>query len=362
MASSNSPIPNRCMPVAEWPPTDRIAWQEAFRPGTPFKPGGPAARWAPTTSALIENGYGRFLTWLQWHDMLDFMLSPGERVIADRVAKYVADLGTSVSSFSVYTRVQQLGNAMRAMAPSADWRWLLRGADRLRACAVSVRDKRARLQSPDRLVALGMTLMTAADAAVDELPVMRAKIYRDGLMIALLAQRPVRARNFGSITRGEHLLEDDDLWWLIFTDTKTKRTLEMTFPSELIANLEHYILVYRPVLIARGHGRGRPATAALWISSHGTAMGTSAIAHQIRARTRTAFGTAVNPHCFRDCAATSIAINRPEHVRAIPDILGHADLTTSERHYNLAGSLDAGRRHHATLAALRRRSKFQAPK
>jgi integrase/recombinase XerD len=64
---------------------------------------------------------------------------------------------------------------------------------------------------------------------------------------------------------------------------------------------------------------------------------------------------AINPHLFRDCAATTIAIHDPEHVQIIAAILGHSSMTTSERHYIQASSLEAGRRYHAVLAESRRK-------
>ena len=96
---------------------------------------------------------------------------------------------------------------------------------------------------------------------------------------------------------------------------------------------------------------------ALWTSTRGTHMGDAAITHQVRARTKAAFGAPISPHLFRDCAATEIAISAPEHVQMIRPILGHTTLATSERHYNLAGSLEAGRRYSQTITALRRKTK-----
>ena len=63
----------------------------------------------------------------------------------------------------------------------------------------------------------------------------------------------------------------------------------------------------------------------------------------------------MTPHLFRDAAATSIAIHDSEHVTNIMPVLGHATLTTSERHYNQAQGLEAGRRYHGTPAAIRAR-------
>jgi integrase len=82
-------------------------------------------------------------------------------------------------------------------------------------------------------------------------------------------------------------------------------------------------------------------------------MGQSAISHQVRQRTGAAFGAALSPHLFRDCAATEIAISDPDHARNIALILGPATQATSEHHYNQAQALQAGRRYHATLETIR---------
>ena len=60
---------------------------------------------------------------------------------------------------------------------------------------------------------------------------------------------------------------------------------------------------------------------------------------------------------FRDAAATAIAIFDPEHVLIIKAILGHATIATSEKHYNLARGLEAGRRYYQTIGGLRRRGR-----
>ena len=83
-------------------------------------------------------------------------------------------------------------------------------------------------------------------------------------------------------------------------------------------------------------------------------MSAANVTHQVRERTRAAFGQHISPHMFRDCCATTLAIAAPEKLQLVLPILGHASLATSERHYNQAGSLEAGRRHQQTIEALRR--------
>ena len=81
-------------------------------------------------------------------------------------------------------------------------------------------------------------------------------------------------------------------------------------------------------------------------------MGEAALYQQIVLRTGEAFGTPLNPHRFRHSAATSLALASPEAVRAGAVILGHATFATTERHYNLARAIDAGRRYQDVLEGL----------
>ena len=82
-------------------------------------------------------------------------------------------------------------------------------------------------------------------------------------------------------------------------------------------------------------------------------MTAKAIHKMICRITQAAFGRPVNPHLFRDCAATSIALEDPEHVRMAATILGHASFATTERHYNQARSVEAARHFQGVIGNLR---------
>ena len=84
-------------------------------------------------------------------------------------------------------------------------------------------------------------------------------------------------------------------------------------------------------------------------------MSDRAIYSLITKHTCAAFGRAVNPHLFRDCTATSIAIDLPAYADITRQILGHATMETSRQHYNHAGTADASQRMQAVIAKLRRR-------
>ena len=82
-------------------------------------------------------------------------------------------------------------------------------------------------------------------------------------------------------------------------------------------------------------------------------MTMQAVYDRVVARTEAAFGKAINPHCFRDIAATTIADVDPEHVRIAAQILGHRSFATTERHYIHAKMMAATRRHQQHILRLR---------
>ena len=202
-----------------------------------------------------------------------------------------------------------------------------------------------------------MELMARADSVADLTPLQRAVLFRDGLMIALLAYRPVRISNFAGIAIGRQLVRQGSGYWLRFeaAETKTRRPLQAAIPAAVLPGLARYLDHHRVVLLT-GANRRLPANIdALWVSETATPMKAISIHKRFRRHTKAAFGVAVSPHLFRDSAATAIATEGPQHVRAIMPILGHARLSTSETHYNQANSLDASRRHIRVVADLKRR-------
>ena len=214
--------------------------------------------------------------------------------------------------------------------------------------------KRARLRFSRELFDLGTRLMAVAESSPSTAR-QRAVDYRDGLMIALLAARPLRRRNFVRLELGRHLVHDQGSWRLQVPgeETKTGRPIALPFPTALAPALERYLAVHRPVLAALRGRWHQPAGTALWLSAHGSPITEMTFYDRIRQLTAAAFGAAVNPHLFRDAAATSLAIQDPAQVRIAAQILGHASFATTERYYNLARSLDAGQAWLATLDQLR---------
>ena len=365
----------RCRPPSLWPAADRLAWDAALQPGDVLDPGGPASRWAPLTRSGAARAYGRWLTWLDGTGQLEPGASFADQVTPERVRDFVGALQPVNAPMTVLHRIESLARAAGALAPDRNWAWLWAEAGWLQRTAVSVRLKHPRLVGADELFAFGCELMAEAEDRPEGsragAPWRRAVGYRDGLMVALLAARPLRLKNFAAIEIGRHLVVHGTGYRLQVprAEMKGRRPLrqhgaelvEQPVPEALTPYLERYLVHHRPRLCERGAPQVAYASVddepcrALWVGQSGVALSPVTLYARIVELTEKRFGQSVNPHLFRDCAATSIATMDPEHVRITMTVLGHTKLATSERYYNHARSFEAARLHQANIMALRRR-------
>lgn len=344
----------RCMPLRDWPTRDRALWEAALVPGDILDPGGDASEWRPHTRRAAASAYGRYLTWLAATGQLRPEAEPQTRLTRARVAAFVAALETMNNAQTVHGRLSTLELFVRATMPTLDRSFLRDFRSRLWP-RVKASRKAPRIRHVVELVDLGRSLMTDADGPGELVWRQHATQYRDGLIIALMALRPLRLSNFTNLVVGRDMVRRDKGWWLqiVAADAKNRRPIEVPFPDFLEPYLDRYLAHYRPLLKAR---RGRwhaDAGQRLWLSSDGSALKERQVYARIIAQTQRAFGVATNPHLFRDCAATTIAIDDPEHVRIAAQILGHATFTTTERHYRMSRSAEAARSYQRALQKLR---------
>jgi integrase len=339
----------RAVPIAAWPAADRVAWNRAFRVGDLFDDAGPAAHWRPATRALVAGAYGHWLGFLLATGRLEPTAEPPP-VRHDAIEAYVAALLTANRRNTVIIRLVGLLAALRVMRPGVDLAWLGGVLSRIRAQKAPGKPKLARMQSADRLFRLGFEIMGEAEALAAAWPCRWITRYRDGLLIAVLAARPLRLASLASLRLGRSVIRSDDGWWLRVTgeSTKTGARYEAPLPTRLTEAMDRYTDDLRPRLLA-----GRTDDH-LWIQKDGRPMRPDAIYTHVTLLTRRCLGVAVNPHLFRDCAATSIAVLDPGHVHIAARVLGHATLATTEKHYNQAQALEASRAHAAAIRAIRR--------
>lgn len=344
-----------CLGIGAWPAQDRRLWQAACAPADLLEVGaGTRADRRSASNRKAEKGYGRWLTYLTLHATTCLTLPPADRITPQRVKEYVADLqGLNNGTATILARLQELCEAAKVMGSDRDWRFINAIASRIRARHVPVRGKQ-NLKLSNELFDLGCSLMAQASSQSGW---RRAVLYRNGLLIAFLALVPLRRRNITSLRLDRNLVQLNSRWSISIdtNESKTHAPIELDLPELLIGPLQEYLREHRPLLVRRTGRWHRNASDALWVSTHGSPMTQMAIYDVVRTHTRAAFGTAINPHLFRDAAATTLAISAPQRVRSAAPLLGHRTFSTTERHYIQAMGLDAHRRF-VDAVHLRRKS------
>ena len=344
--------------LQNWPAIDQALWAEAFRVVDVLDEPGPASGWVAGTRLTTAKSYGRWLGWLDASDALDAGAQPLVRVTQARVAAYVAELKKSLAPLSIWSYVQGLAMALTALQPEADLDWLWQIVNMLKRGAPPVKRKRDRIVPARDLFEFGLEHMAAAPPA-DTL--MAAVQFRDGLMIAMLAARPIRIRNLQMMEFGKHLVRSGDIYWLRFAshETKTHMPISLALPKALTEAIDIYATIHRPLLLAMHVNAQLPlpkgdGNQGVWISRWGNQMCAPGLHERVTAVTKKRFGHSINPHLFRDCAATSIALGDKQHIHVTMGLLGHSSPVTSERYYNHALTREAANTHQRVIAKLRR--------
>ena len=170
--------------------------------------------------------------------------------------------------------------------------------------------------------------------------VARAKVVRDGLMIALLAFCPNRQKNFATLEIGKTFEKIGNSWWIVLDRrrTKTHRPDERRVADILTPHIDRYLKQWRPILLG-----AKATTNALWISSTtGQPLTAKNMGTLISKVTLECLGVDVSPHLFRTAAASTAAYggDTPHLASAV---LGHTDPRVTEEHYNRATSMSAAR-------------------
>jgi integrase/recombinase XerD len=340
------------LPFADWPADDQRLWTAAFEAGDRFEACGRGAHLAASTREMLYERYAHFLRFVSVQHRNLLTRPADERIDRRIVAEFVAWRRKSCSDMTVSIELRCLRDALALICPDADLSWLLVVARRIAATAPR-RTQRYNLITSDRLYALGIALMDGAVADTDAAQRVRTRdayVYRDGLMIALLALIPLRRRTLTTLKIGQHLVRSGDLWALDIpaADTKARRPLDYPISKELSVRIDVYLERFRCRIPGANTHTG------LWASHLGGTTCAPAIGATVRKRTRSAFGFGVSPHRFRHAAASFWAIHDPVNVRGTKDLLGHASLLTTEKHYIMAQSRLAGRALAHAVHKLRR--------
>jgi integrase len=339
----------RSLPEERWPASERAAWEEARRPSLRLRRGGSASHLRLVVQRDLGKRNGLFLESVARSGRLDMNAPAGAHVTPENVEVYVAELKSRVASVTVYGSIQKLRRFTQLIAPEHDLGWLIE-LERQLWSERRPRPKWDRVVTTDVLVDAGRTLM--AEAEITKRPKLsQARMFRNGLMIALLAYCPIRLKNFAALEIGRSFVNDDGTWWIVLTaaETKEKREDERPVPDDLTDSIERYLQVYRPIL-----GEGKVKTNALWLAIGGEPMSYASIAELIPESTRMTIGIPVSPHFFRTAAVTTLAIRAGDKPHAGGALLHHRPGPVTQEHYNRASCITAGK----SLAATNRRYRY----
>ncbi len=342
----SGPQPRLHLPYSQWPAADQVLWQKGFGEDDPFS----RVRLSAASQANCMRSWRRFLGFLNTQEPGGLDLHPGERLTAERVRLFAAQLARTNARNSVASLLQGLHAAARVMMPGRDWGWLKAIKDRVRVSAPAPSRTRPVVTS-SQLLELGLQLMN--ETRPDPTRRIRnsaAIAYRDGLMIALLAFIPLRRKNLAALEIGRHVIRNDKRWFIVVprAETKTATYIEFEIPDMLVPYLKEYLDVVRPQMLRRA------SCAAIWVTFRGRPLSYVTIC-KVFARLSRHLGIRITPHDVRDAAATTWAIMRPEQIGVSRDLLGHAELRTTDRHYNRARGMEASRAYGALITDIRTR-------
>jgi integrase len=242
--------------------------------------------------------------------------------------------GGSALAQSLY----KVSRVAACLAPERDWRWLKRVARRLDLRA-KPRDRRNEVVELNELFRLGRQLMNEAEKTENTTSLSGGLLYRDGLVIALLAADPLRLANITALEIGKTLIKDGAIWSLEIPadETKERRLHLALLPDWCTPCIDRYVHHFRPLF------PNTEWTSRLWLGRSGWPLSENGLYRLVCRRTRAAFGKRINPHLIRSCLITSTAVHHGAQMGLGMTVLHHQTWDVTQRHYNQANMIDAVR-------------------
>jgi integrase len=339
----------RSLPKEFWPLADRTAWEAACRPGVRLQRGGAASHLRPVTQNDLAKRYSYFLDFLSTSGRLDAEVGAGAHVTPENIEPYLQQLKSRVSSVTVYGSIHKLRRTTQLIAPERDVAWLME-IERDLFSEMRPRSKWDRVVLSVVIIEAGLTLIAEAELRTKLRKLTRARMVRNGLMLALLAQHPIRLKNFAALEIGRSIVKIDDTWWILLTasETKEKRADERPVEDDIGGAIDKYLKVYRPILAG-----GADNTNALWIGMNREAMAQCSVGEVITDTTLATVGVAISPHLFRAAGVTTAAMHAGDKPHLGSALLHHRHPTVTQENYNRASSISAGRAYREVIQRFR---------
>ena len=352
-------VPRERLEPPEWPDRIRAAWAESCSSAELFEEAGGAQHWAPATRRLVERGLGLYLGFLSMRRWLRKDQGPEDLLNVEWLRGYAKCCAQRMlRPASKVTRFNMLNEALRVMTPLADRTTLVRVLRRLQKAQRAQPKSAASSVSSSELYEAGIARMERVAAAKYEKRDVQAIQYGDGLMMAMLAAKPLRISTVARTDVDLHLVKIAGRyrWSFDALETKNYERTRTDLPQRLTPYIDRWLETYRSILL-KGN-----SNAAMWISCHRQRMACSTLHARFAAATRTELAERISPHEVRKIVATSVAVSMPEEARIIPQLLDHRSDAVAKRDYILADSLSASGRYLASLEKRRAEARARSRK
>ncbi|MBM6583145.1 hypothetical protein ILT44_23365 [Microvirga sp. BT689] len=308
----------------------------------------------------LARRYGYFLWALMQAGQLNPSAPAGSHVTPEATEHFITLVEPQWSSVTRSQSVFKLRRMTEILAPEKDLIWL-RGIEADFGAEARSNRRRENVMT-NELIHAGEALFKEAENASHLSPKKRACLARNGLMIALLAVRPIRHKNFGELMLGSSFRHLDGNWWIVLEaeDTKGSRVDERQVPEYLNPLVERYLATYRPILLARqaatSHcemveakamhslpgGSLEDMSGPLWVAVTGEPLTYSAVGTAITDTVEATIGVRLSPHAFRRAVRTTVTYLGGEHRGLTQGVLQHNSVRAGDEHYDSDSTRRAG--------------------
>ena len=210
--------------------------------------------------------------------------------------------------------------------------------------AEPIRDKRSRMLSSGKIYRTAIKRMDAL-SRTDLKKRVQIVGFRNCLMLALMTACPLRLKNFASLEIEKNFVKLSEGWLIKIPsqEVKNRQAISFDVPARLLPYLDTYLSAVRSQLTQNRAGL-------LWVAWDGTSLKYHSVYIAFTRISRELFGSSINPHLLRSCAATALASDSYKAAQAARGLLGHRRFETTEKYYIHAQQLEASRKINDVLS------------
>ncbi len=176
----------------------------------------------------------------------------------------------------------------------------------------------------------------------------RACAAGHALMVAILTVAPMRLQNLRLLDRSAHFNRGvsltEEQWLITIPAPEVKNAVELSFlvSRDLMRMIDHYVSVYRPLLL-------RQPTQALFPGRGGGPISDTGARRAIVNFVERHLGLQMNPHLFRHLCGMIFLRANPGEYETVRQMLGHRNIQTTINFYTKLEMRTATERYAAVL-------------